>query len=223
MTRRSVRLSVDHLASLEGHVRTCLFWELDPVRRARVRPDEAAAEKEAWLAEVLREWGSCGQVVLVDDQVVGLAVYVPEAFAPGAAAFPTAPASSDAVLLTTVYVDPAHTGGGLGRVLVQGMARDLVRRGDVRAVEAYGHHRVLPGTAPCTVPAGFLGSVGFKTQRTHPVSPRMRMDLRSALSWREEVEAALDRLRGVVLPAPKTARPPAPGRVSGRVPRAFEG
>jgi hypothetical protein len=37
----------------------------------------------------------------------------------------------------------------------------------------------------------------------------MRMDLRSALTWRDEVEAALEKLIGVVRPAPKlsTERP----------------
>ena len=55
----------------------------------------------------------------------------------------------------------------------------------------------------------FLGSVGFKTHRPHARTPRMRMDLRSALSWRDEVEAALEKLIGVVRPAPKpsTERP----------------
>ncbi|MEI5673410.1 MULTISPECIES: GNAT family N-acetyltransferase [unclassified Nocardioides] len=221
MSRKVVRLTVDHLARLPDPVRTCLFWELDPVRRSRVRPEEAAEEKEAWLSEVLREWGSCGRVVLVDDEVAGLAVYAPEAFLPGAAGFPTAPVSPDAILLATVYVDPARTGGGLGRLLVQGMARDLIGRGGVSAVEAFGH-RTRRGVAQCTVPADFLGSVGFKTQRPHPTTPRMRMDLRTALTWREEVESALERLVGVVRPAPKPMRPPTPSRVSGSVPRASQ-
>lgn len=221
MSRKVVRLTVDHLARLPDPVRTCLFWELDPVRRSRVRPEEAAEEKEAWLSEVLREWGSCGRVVLVDDEVGGMAVYAPEPFLPGAAGFPTAPVSPDAILLATVYVDPARTGGGLGRLLVQGMARDLIRRGGVPAVEAFGHLS-RRGTGQCTVPADFLGSVGFKTQRPHATTPRMRMDLRSALTWREEVESALERLVGVVRPAPKPARPSTPSRVGGSVPRASQ-
>jgi GNAT superfamily N-acetyltransferase len=133
---------------------------------------------------------------------VGYVLYAPDAFLPGAAAFPTAPVSPDAVLLTTVYVDPRHGGGGLGRMLVQGMARDLIKRGGVRAVEAFGDtrrpaHAVTPlGRPPghCVLPADFLGSVGFKTQRAHGTTPRMRMELRSALTWRDEVEAAVDRL-----------------------------
>jgi GNAT superfamily N-acetyltransferase len=201
MSRKVVRLTVDHLAELPGPCRSCLFWELDPVRRARVSGEAALAEKEAWLSEVLREWGSCGRVALVDDRVVGHLVYAPAAYVPGAAAFPTAPVSSDAVLLTTAYVAEEHADGGLGRMLVQAMARDLIGRGGIRAVEAFG--TTAPALGSCLVAAGFLGSVGFKTHRPHPLTPRMRMDLRSALTWRDEVEAAVERLLGAVRPRPK--------------------
>jgi len=216
MSRKVVRLTLDHLDALAEPCRSCLFWELDPVRRQRVQ--DAAAEKHAWLSEVLREWGSCGRVAMVDDQPVGYLLYAPEAFVPGAGAFPTAPTSPDAVLLTRVYVAPEHAGGGIGRMLVQHMARDLIQRGGIRAVEAFGSHQPAPGG--CVVPVDFLGGVGFKTQRAHPRTPRMRMDLRSALTWRDEVEAALERLLGVVRPAPKAARPSPPTRVTGRATRA---
>ncbi len=205
MSRKVVRLTLDHLAALPGPCRDCLFWELDPVRRARVQREGAAAAKEAWLSEVLREWGSCGRVVLVDDRPVGYVVYAPASFVPGAAGFPTAPVSADAVLLTTGYVDPGHAGGGLGRMLVQGMARDLISRGGIAAVEAFGDR--LGRSGGCTLPAEFLGGVGFKTHRSHPTTPRMRMDLRSALSWKDEVEAALERLLGAVRPAAAAPKP----------------
>jgi GNAT superfamily N-acetyltransferase len=211
MSRKVVRLTVDHLEQLEGPCRTSLFWQLDPVSRARVRPEEAASEKEAWLSAVLRDWGSCGRVVVVDEQPVGLVVYAPEAYLPGAAAFPTAPVSPDAVLMASAWVHPDHRGGGLGRMLVQGMARDLIRRGGVRAVEAFGDTRGPGRRLEHVVPADFLGSVGFGTQRAHSATPRMRMELRSALSLRDEVEAALERLVGAVRP-PKVH--PAEGRVS---------
>ena len=44
------------------------------------------------------------------------------------------------------------------------------------------------------VPADFLRSVGFKTVRPHPRWPRLRMELRSAMMWKEDVEAALEQL-----------------------------
>lgn len=203
MSRKIARLTLDHLDALaEAGVpcRTCAFWELDPVRRARLRgPSGAAAEKDAWLSSVLREWGSCGRVALVDDRPVGYVIYAPAAFVPGSEGFPTAPVSPDAVLLTTAYVAPQHAGGGLGRMLVQGMARDLITRGGIRAVEAFGDAR---GRGRCVVASDFLTSVGFKTHRAHPTSPRLRMELRSALTWKDEVEAALERLLGAVRPKP---------------------
>jgi len=204
MSRKVVRLTLDHLEELAAPCRSCLFWELDPVRRDRVV--DPCSEKDAWVSEVLREWGSCGRVVLVDDVPAGYAVYAPEAFVPGAAAFPTAPVSTDAVLLTNLHVEPAYRGGGLGRMLVQGMARDLIERGGAGAIEAFGDPAGRGGR--CLLPVEFLGSVGFKTHRPHPTAPRMRMELRSAISWRDEFESAFGRVLGVM--RPKSARGPAP-------------
>lgn len=202
MTRRIVGLTPDRLHTLGDAgvpCRTCVRWELDPVRRGRISSAaEAASEKDAWLSLALREWGSCGRVAVVDEVTVGYVVYAPPAFVPGADGHPTAPVSPDAVLMTTAYVAPEHAGGGLGRMLVQSMARDLVTRGGIRAVEAFGDTR---DRGSCVVAAGFLAHVGFRTHRPHPTTPRMRMDLRSALTWKDEVEAAIERLVGVVRPS----------------------
>ncbi len=203
MTRTAVRLTLDTLDALPAPCRSCLFWECDPVRRARLC--DPATEKQAWVSEVLREWGSCGRVALVDDALVGYLIYAPAGFVPGAAGFATAPVSPDAVLLTTAYVEPHCRRQGIGRMLVRAMARDLVER-DVRAVEAFGVRSRTGGR--CQVPADFLSGVGFRTHRPHPVAPRMRMDLRSAVTWKDEVEAALERLVGVVRPRPKPRRAP---------------
>ena len=204
VSRKTARLTVDHLAELGDPVRSCLFWELTPVDRARLDQQERIAEKENWLSSVLRDWGSCGRVVRVDGRTVGHIVYAPAARLPGAAALPTAPGSPDAIICATAWVQPALRGGGLGRLLVQAMAADLVERGH-SAIEAYGDTRGR--TQGCVLPAEFLGSVGFKTQRAHPTTPRMRMELRTALSWKDEVELALERMWGAVRPTQKATRP----------------
>jgi GNAT superfamily N-acetyltransferase len=221
MSRRLVRLTLDTLADLPDDVRSCVFWELDPVRRARASESGVAAdEKEAWLSRVLLDWGSCGRVLYVDDEAAGFALYAPPMFFPGAESLPTAPPSEDAVLLATVMVLPEHTGGGLGRVLMQGAVKDLVKRGGIRALEAFGDTRapgpgaarVRPhGPASCVLPADYLSRVGFKTVRPHPRYPRMRLDLKSTVTWRSEVEAALEKLLGAVRPTRPAAQPtPAP-------------
>lgn len=213
MSRKIVRLTLDNMDALPDRCRSCMFWELDPVRRGRLAADEAAGEKESWVSHVLREWGSCGRVALVDDEPAGFLIYAPPTFLPGADIFPTAPVSPDAVLLTTAYVDPAARGGGIGRMLVQGMAADLIKRGGVGAVEAFADATGRAGHS--RVPAEFCSRVGFKTHRAHPISPRMRMELRSALTWKDEVELALERLLGAVRPAPKAQTPPPVVRSTG--------
>lgn len=209
MGRKVVRLTLDHLEELTAPCRSCVFWQLDPVRRQRV--EDPADEVDAWVSEVLREWGSCGRVAVVDGEVVGHLIWAPPVHVPGADGFATAPVSADAVILTTVHVAPEHRGGGLGRMLIQGMAKDLVRRGNgIRAVEAFGDTRGRTGH--CIVPADFLLAVGFSTQRAHALHPRMRMDLRTTLSIREELEKGLETLLGAV--SGKRARHPVPQRVS---------
>jgi GNAT superfamily N-acetyltransferase len=204
VSRKTERLTVDHLAELADPVRSCLFWELGPVDRARLDEQERIAEKESWLSSTLRDWGSCGRVVRIDGRTVGHIVYAPAARLPGAATLPTAPGSPDAIIAATAWIEPALRRGGLGRLLVQAMAADLVGRGHT-AIEAYGDTRGR--TEGCVLPAEFLGSVGFKTQRAHPTTPRMRMELRTALSWKDEVELALEKVWGVVRPTQKATRP----------------
>ena len=84
-------------------------------------------------------------------------------------------------------------------LLLQAVAKDLVRRG-VRALEAFGDEQ---WDGPhCVLPAAHLRSVGFKTVRPHHRYPRLRLELKSAVSWREDVEVALERLLGSMSPDP---------------------
>ena len=126
--RRIERLTLDHLADLPGHCAECVFWELDPVRRDAAG-GHAGEEKAAWVSMVLREWGSCGRVAVMDGRVVGHMIWAPPVHVPAAGGFATAPVSSDAVIMTTAYVDPEHRGGGLGRMLMQGLIVCAKRRG----------------------------------------------------------------------------------------------
>lgn len=193
MSRRVVGVTLDNLDFLPKKCRRCVFWELAPHIREQAEDfGQTDLEKEAWVSSVLLEWGSCGRIAMVGDVPAGYVLYAPPAAVPRAAAFPTSPVSPDAVLLTALQVIPEFTGGGLGRMLVQAVAKDLTRRG-VRAIEAFGDARPTEEST-CVVPAEFLQQVGFKTVRAHPRWPRLRLELRTALTWKEDVEAALERL-----------------------------
>jgi len=138
MSRRVVGLTLDNLDELPGRCRRCVFWELDPVSGTRAEEaGDAALEKEAWVSAALLEWGSCGKLAQVDGVPAGYIMYAPPAYVPRSVAFATSPVSPDAVLLMTAQVLPEFSGGGLGRMLLQAMAKDLTRRG-VKAIEAFG-------------------------------------------------------------------------------------
>jgi len=204
MTRRLAPLTLDNLSDLPTSCRRCVTWELDPVAARQAKEvGDPGFEKEAWVSGTLLEWGSCGRVAYVDDEPAGFVTYAPPALVPRALAFPTSPVSADAVLLMTARVLPKFAGGGLARMLLQATAKDLTRRG-IRAIEAFG--LVAGGgmgdlgepTASCLIPADLLLAVGFKTVRAHHRFPRLRLELKTAVSWREDVELALERILGTV-------------------------
>ncbi len=184
-------LTLDNVEDLLTPCRGCLFWE-----SGKRRLDSDA--KDDWLSGVLLEWGSCGRIGYVDGEVAGFATYAPARYAAGARRLGASQVSADAVLLMTVRVAAEHSAAGLGRVLVQGVVKDLMRRRGVRAVEAFGdlHWRELD----CTLPVEFLTAVGFKTVHQHPRYPRLRLDLRSVLTWATDMEVAVERWLEAIRP-----------------------
>jgi GNAT superfamily N-acetyltransferase len=197
MGRKLVPLGPETLDLLPQPCRRCVFWELG----ARARPrgsEDAGLQKEAWLSSVVLEWGPAGHVVSVDGEVAGYSLYAPTHVLDQVGFQAARPVSRDAVLLATLAVLPEFEGQGIGRVLLQTMARDLTKR-KVRAVEAFADR--LPAGRDCRVPAS-----GFQVVRDHPRYPLMRMDLRTALTWKDAREAALEVLR-VPAPAQPALRP----------------
>jgi hypothetical protein len=206
MSRRLVNLTLDTLEDLPRPCRGCVYWELDPVAAERAcDAGDTGLEKEAWVSQTLLEWGSCGKLVYVDGMPAGFVMFAPPAYVPRSMAFPTSPVSPDAVLLMTAHVVAPFADGGLGRMLVQGVARDLTKRG-VKAIEAFGDAKFGEvdesgrNEKGCLAPADFFLSIGFKTVRTHPRYPRLRLELRTALSWKSDVEYALEKLLGSMSP-----------------------
>ena len=218
-------LRLEGFEQLPKHARRCVFWEVDPqtLGDGGYLPDPEF-EKEAWLSMVMLEWGSCGQVaapvadddgppVDEDDPCLGYALYAPPRVVPRALRFPTGPVSADAVLLTSMGVEPGQF-GGLENQLIGHVVSELRRRG-VRALEAFGRtaaaaELLAPDADPelkqavvalddcsfetCMIDAGFLIEAGFSVVTPHRYFPRLRLELDKGLGWKAEVEAALERL-----------------------------
>lgn len=224
MSARIAPLRLEDFEQLPKHARRCVFWEVDPATLGN--HDHLADpefEKEAWLSMVMLEWGSCGQVATAipdershsEPPCLGYVLYAPPRAVPRAHRFPTAPVSADAVLLTSMGVEPGQAAGNLSESLIARVIDELVRRG-VRALEAFGRteaatelqdpRTVAPDVRPvlealgdcsvdhCVIGADFLKDVGFIVVAPHQYFPRLRLELDKGLGWKAEVEAALERL-----------------------------
>lgn len=225
MAARFSPLRLDAFEQLPKHARRCVFWEVDPETACAEYLPDPEFEKEAWLSMVMLEWGSCGQVALAPaadsagerggdpETCRGYALYAPPRAVPRAQRFPTAPVSADAVLLTTLGVEPGES-DALATMLVGQVVEALVRRG-VRALEAFGRTpeavELLDGPLEpdlaaavsslgdcsfetCMIEAGLLLGAGFTVVAPHRYFPRLRLELDRGLGWKAEVEAALERL-----------------------------
>lgn len=224
MSTSVTALTLGGLDKLPTHARRCVFWEMDPAVAADCREfSDPVFEKEAWLSRVMLEWGSCGQVAMVEDKSAGCALYAPPSAVPRAGLFPTSPVSPDAVLMTTLRAESPYEGTDVANQLLQAAVGDLMRRG-VRAIEAFGIRKDPPtspmpsvgsmtlrerigtpvrspapapaGCSPenCMIEADFLEDVGFKVVASHHRFPRLRLELDTEHLWKEDVERALDQL-----------------------------
>jgi len=217
-------LRLEAVEQLPKHARRCVFWEGDRATLGnRDHPADPEFEKEAWLSMVMLEWGSCGQVATAipdersqaEPPCLGYVLYAPPGAVPRAQRFPTAPVSADAVLLTSMGIEPGQAAEDLPHGLIARVVDELVRRG-VRALEAFGRtpaasdlqdpRMVDPDVRPvlealgdcsvehCIIDAEFLKDAGFVVVAPHPYFPRLRLELDKGLGWKAEVEAALERL-----------------------------
>ena len=231
MAARITPLRLEAFEQLPKHARRCVYWEVDPLTvGAEGHLSDPEFEKEAWLSMVMLEWGSCGQLAVDikdvavgeepasdtgDEPCLGYVFYAPPRSVPRAGRFPTGPVSADAVLLTSLGIDPGEAAQELSRTLIAAVVADLVRRG-VRALEAFGRTAEVTGLSDpaqrpadvipvmealgdcsveqCVLDSDLLLDAGFVVVSHHTYFPRLRLELEQGLGWKADVEAALERL-----------------------------
>ncbi|WP_394287585.1 hypothetical protein [Corynebacterium variabile] len=142
MDIRYSAVSHDGGAQLEEQASRSIFWEL-PVG---THPDDPEFDKQMWMQSVLYRWGICGYTAYVAtgdagsvERPAATVFFAPSGYFPGAAALPSGPASSDAVLISTVFVDQPYMGLYLEHSLIETVLTEAERRG-VKAVEAFGRN-----------------------------------------------------------------------------------
>jgi GNAT superfamily N-acetyltransferase len=182
MSPRIVDVDVDSFGLIPVECRTALFWELP----SSAEVEDAVFQKEEWFSSTLLEWGTCGKLLIEDDEAVGFAQYAPATLFARLLEFRTGEVSEDAVYLGYCYLAAEARGRGFGRRLVGAVARDAVERG-YRALESIGDRAYDGGWV---LPSSFLGAAGFAVLRDDPRYPLLRLDTREEPAPLEAVESA---------------------------------
>ena len=169
---------------------------------------QGAFSAEEWYEEVSETWGTAGLVMRRGDEVMGFAVYGPDAYLPRADLYPVGPLGSDAALLAYLEGDPRAR-----RHLLVRVARDLRLRG-FGGVEAIGSDLGLSRH----IPTGFLlengwGPVrrGFRLGLPYTLA---RADFGNTVEIGERARDLMGRVKLPVLggaPSPVTLSPHGPG------------
>lgn len=219
MSRRVHDLTLANLDDLPEVCRSCVFWETTRGGRGAGRPAARRSAKEAWWQATQLEWGSPGKAVYVGDRFAGYASFAPAAQVPRVRKLGNG-CSKDAVLLMTLWIEPAHRGVGLATLLLHSVLRETHRRGG-RALESYGSRVGGAGGAPgdCVLPEAFLRASGFQLWRDHALYPLLRLDLRQTARWQQSVESAVE---GVIAALARRERAPAPSFRCARRDRRLE-
>ena len=201
MSRRLANITLDNLGDLPPGAGGASSgnWTRS-ARPAHRKAGDPALEKESWVSSVLLEWGSCGKIAYVDGVPAGYMLYAPPQYVPRSVAFPTSPVSADAVLLMTAHILGEFAGGGLGRMLVQGDGQGPhpARRQGHRGLRRPAAGSRARACCPRTTCSRWASRRSARTTTTRGCGSSSR----TVLTWREDVEVALERLLGSMTPGP---------------------
>ncbi len=195
MNDRIRPLTGELIELLPSPCRTCLFWELPDAPRGP-QPERAAEVAEAKLLyhrAVELDWGPPGFLVRSADRTLAFATFVPAEQAHRTRRLGSVP-SDDALVLTTMWVDPEVRGSGIASALLHRVLRHAHDLG-LRAVEATA---TRGGNGPCLLPEAFLLASGFVVHHQHVRHPLLRLDLRQTVRWQDAMEHALRGVRAVL-------------------------
>jgi hypothetical protein len=189
-------LTPDRVGDLVGSCAPCTFWQTLP-RNGHSRSSDPQAHLDAladWVEEVTADWGPPGRIAYADDRPVGHVLLAPARFLPRLAVFPTAPSDPATVMLVTAVTAPDANGDGRGlrKVLLQTAAKDALKQ-HVRSLEVVASRPAAVAPHACVLEAAPLEKFGFRVERDHPAYPRLRIDLRTAVTLRDEAAAYLAR------------------------------
>jgi GNAT superfamily N-acetyltransferase len=198
-------LTPDRVTDLVGSCAPCTFWQTVP-RNGHPQLGEPVDQLAEWVEAVTADWAPPGRIAYVDGEPAGHVLLAPARHVPRLAAFPTSPADPSTLMLVTAVTTPEQAGHGLRKALLQSAAKDALAH-RVRTIEAVAARPLAVSRHDCVLDVSVLEKAGFRVERDHPAYPRLRLDLRTVVTLRDDAAAALARaLAGVpgVRPVPET-------------------
>lgn len=203
MARRFVGLSTIDPGTLPVPCGGCMFWQSIPALPHECCSADDAEAAAAWMHGVLAEWGECGRAAVADGEVLGFIRYAPPRYFPQAQHMAAGPPDPEVVLIACMHIAPEARRRGLGGLLLREAMRDLAARSE-RAVQAYATADRADFELVPMMGVDFLLRNGFTVSRPHPAVPLLRVDLKTLVSWSDNLETLLDALR-IPLAAPRRA------------------
>ncbi len=181
----------------------CVYWESSQTlpRECGGACDVGAATE--WVRTVAAEWGECGRVAVEDGAFLGFIKYAPTTYLPQSLNLPSGAPIEDVPMIACMHLAPEARQRGLGGVLLRAALRDLVARGE-RSVQAYALAGRRDFENSPFVGMEFLLRNGFTVASPHHEVPLLRLDLKSLVSWSDNLESVLESLR-IPLRVPKQA------------------
>lgn len=196
------RLSLERAPSV---CRDCVFWQSHGFKRP---------SKERWASAVEDDWGSWGTLYHdTDGRMLGFLQCGPAGHFPRSSELPAGPPSSDALLVTCVYIADESAPWVVQSLFLAaiGEARDR----HIKAIETFAFHA---DDAPARVsfqphrtifPSAFVGDLGFVPIRAEGRVELVRLELGGLAAlpvegWRRRLAR---RVQERLNPAPVPQRP----------------
>lgn len=205
MSRRSITAVIDkNIGDIPEPCRDCGYWESSEPATVEEKTASNTRLKEEWYNHTLSNWGQCGMIVLQENQALAYCQYGPPIYFPQMRHYRFGPVSSDAVFLSCLYVPPQYQGRGLGKLLLSAVLKDLSKRG-CRAVET------ITRRAPARNPSGwteFYLTNGWQITKDSGSMVLLRVDIKSIVTWQENLETILESL---YIPMKAPIKAPMPG------------
>jgi len=154
----------------------CIYWEFPEkyVEQTSEPNDNKMLRKVDWLRRTHELFGNCGRIAYVDGVAAGYAQYAPQEFLPQAGNYNAGPPSTEAVLISCLFIPQNRFRGlGLGSQLLNSILDELRQRG-IKTVETFARKGREDNPSG---PVDFYFSKGFRIFRDDAEFPLLRLDL----------------------------------------------